>query len=113
MLQGQPSTDVVWSITYIRTSEDGSVLDSDGIGYSGDRVPRHRHSRERPAISRRHVRGSADYKGGNGYVWQAMAPGGSTVTGQAANGAKQGDLPGGNGIYGAGDVCLFSGYLAG
>jgi len=37
------------------------------------------------------------------------APGGASLAGEVALYAKNGALPGGDGVYGAGDACLFSG----
>lgn len=110
------TTGVVFSLTYIRTSVDGSILDSPDNRYTGDpflldgATPEY--DRRIQSTDASSVGGGA-YQGGPGDTWSAMAPGGSAVTGLAGNGAKEGDLPGGNGIYGPGDVCLFSGYLAG
>ena len=39
--------------------------------------------------------------------FDAAAPSGALIQGQVTNYAKNGTLPGGDGIYGAGDVCLF------
>lgn len=38
-----------------------------------------------------------------------MAPGGVRIDGEIAIAVKQGNLAGGNGLYGSGNVCLFSG----
>jgi hypothetical protein len=42
-----------------------------------------------------------------------MSPDGTRLVGQVGTAAKNGDLPGGNGIYGAGNVCLFNGTVSG
>ena len=46
-------------------------------------------------------------------VFELVAPDGMAVRGQVAAFAKNGNLPGGDGIYGAGDACLFSGIVSG
>ena len=40
-----------------------------------------------------------------------MAPGGTVIRGELQIGVKNGNLPGGNGIYGDGNVCLFAGEM--
>ena len=111
--QGSGST--VWSITYIRTSVDGSVLDSDNDDYFGDPfldVGTSENDRE-IHVTNSFGAGTAFYYASHTAEWQALAPGGSLVVGSAGNGVKEGDLPGGNGVYGAGDACLFTGFLSG
>ena len=107
-------SDTVWSFTYIRTSVNGSVLDSPSSSYSGNPFL----DIATPEDDRVLNSSSEANPGSSSYSatfsdWQAMAPGGSAVMGSAGTGVKKGDLPGGNGVYGAGDACLFSGYIAG
>ena len=108
------SINQVNSYTFIRTSVDGSVLDSDDNNYSGDEFLDVATLEDDRSIHSTDASGdSANYYASHTAEWQAMAPNGSAVVGSAGNGAKEGDLPGSNGIYGAGDVCLFSGFLSG
>lgn len=44
--------------------------------------------------------------------FSVIAPGGAWMRGWSAGFVKRGDLPGGNGVYGAGNVCLFHGVVA-
>lgn len=46
-------------------------------------------------------------------MFELTAPDGMTLRGQVAAYAKNGDLAGGNGVYGAGDACLFTGNVIG
>ncbi len=46
-------------------------------------------------------------------LFELTAPDGMTLRGQVATYAKNGELPGGNGAYGAGDACLFTGEVTG
>jgi hypothetical protein len=43
-------------------------------------------------------------------IFQMSAPSGASLAGEVALYAKNGTLPGGDGVYGGGDACLFSGY---
>lgn len=44
-------------------------------------------------------------------IFQISAPGGTSLAGEVALFAKNGTLTEGQGVYGAGDACLFSGYV--
>ena len=45
--------------------------------------------------------------------WALASPDGTGLNGQDVVGAKNGNLAAGNGIYGAGNVCLFQGSILG
>lgn len=91
---------------YIRTSEDGAIFTGDDL-LVGDPALLNRDTAEEAREIRTEFVGdnSAKY---SDREFAAMAPGGTTVQGYVQVGVKRGTLPGGDGIYGSGNVCLFS-----
>ena len=57
--------------------------------------------------------GSVSFTNGDNDVFRAFAPDDTALTGAVAVAVKQGDLAAGNGVYGAGNVCLFDAQVSG
>ena len=95
---------------YVKTSENGAILASDGDSLGG--VPFLDVS---TAEQDRTVGRNLAKAGEARYIvspeFGAVAPSGTTIDGVLHGGVKNGSLPGGNGLYGDGDVCLFGGEL--
>lgn len=95
---------------FIKTSESGAILDSDRDDFEGTpfldaNTPELTRLVGRESISA----GQAEYLGVHSPEFTAIAPSGVTVRGDFQIAVKGGNLPGGNGLYGPGDVCLFAG----
>jgi hypothetical protein len=98
---------------YIATSQAGSIYQGDASGMSGN-----------PFLSPgtvepdREVNGTsagsnaADFYGMHSTEISAMSPSGTVIEARVPFAAKRGTLPGGNGIYRSGNVCLFAGDLS-
>ena len=56
---------------------------------------------------------NADAASGFRSLFQLATPSGASIQGVVSTYAKNGNLAGGNGIYGDGNVCLFSGSVDG
>jgi hypothetical protein len=76
---------------YIATSQAGSIYQGDASGMSGN---------------------AADFYGMHSTEISAMSPSGTVIEARVPFAAKRGTLPGGNGIYRSGNVCLFAGDLS-
>ncbi len=106
------TVDTVFGAIFIETSADGGIFQSgpnqlEGTGgflnVATDEIDRT-------------LLGAST--GSNGSVldagsWYAMAPDGTGTGGEVAVAAKNGTVPGGNGVYGDGNVCLFGGNAIG
>jgi hypothetical protein len=100
----------VEGLIFIKTSESGSILDSDYDEFSGDPfldvgTP----EIDAQMLTESAGSNSAGYYGNHSPEFSAMAPNGTVLRGDVQIGVKNGELAGGNGLYGAGDVCLFAG----
>jgi len=91
---------------FIRTSEDGAIFAGEDR-LEGDPAFLNRDTPEDAREIRTEITtdNSARYLGS---VFAAMTPGGATVRGNVQVGVKRGTPPGGDGIYGSGNVCLFA-----
>lgn len=106
------TTDTVFAAAFIETSADGAIFESgpsqlEGTGGFLDTATA---ETDRTLLT--------TSTGGNGSVldarnWYAMAPDGTAIGGEVAVAAKNGTVPGGNGIFGEDDVCLFGGNATG
>ncbi|MBJ7357002.1 hypothetical protein [Nocardioides sp.] len=107
-----PST---YASIYIRTSEDGAVLDSDSGEFHGGDVDDYLSTStpedRRELMYASQGLNSAQYYASNGADFGAFSASGTAISGLLSVGVKNGVLPGGNGPYGAGDACLFSGSI--
>jgi hypothetical protein len=99
-------------VIYIRTSENGSIFDG-----SEDELGENSFLNTNTAETDRELAAEIGGLNSSGYLgvhspeFTAMAPGGTVVRGDVQIAVKNGELPGGNGIYGAGNVCLFAGEM--
>jgi hypothetical protein len=95
---------------FIRTSENGSIFDSDLEELDGTPEYLNANTAEnaRELASTSVSAGDSEYFGIHSPEFTAMAPSGIAVRGALQLAAKRGDLATGNGIYGPGDVCLFA-----
>lgn len=97
---------------YIRTSENGSIFDGseDELGETGFLNTDTAETSREIATEFRGAN-SSGYFGVHSPEFTAMAPGGTVVRGDVQIAVKNGNLAGGNGIFGAGNVCLFAGEM--
>lgn len=101
------------AVLYIRTSENGSIFESEQTTFGGnpDFLNTTTPEQNREVLSEFANVNEADYFGVHTTEFAAMAPGGTVVRGDTQIGVKNGNPPGGNGIYGNGNVCLFAGEM--
>jgi hypothetical protein len=103
---------------YIESSEGGAIFDASGRdrkpggAASADFLNPDTPEEDRELASETITGGGAAFEG-EGDGWRAMAPDGTGLTGTFAVAVKNGNLAGGNGVYGDGNVCLFSGSAIG
>lgn len=96
---------------FMRTAEAGSIFYSNEDSLSGDAdfFNPDTEEDERTIMSEStSVTNSASYWGVHSPEYTAMSPSGTVVRGDAQTAVKGGNLPGGNGLYGEGNVCLFA-----
>lgn len=97
----------------IATRVDGSIFDSDNDSVEGNPLL----DTATPEIDRQVLENSSGVDSSDIDHTHppaiAYAPDGTAVVARASVATKNGDVPGGNGVYGAGDVCLFSGNVIG
>ncbi|WP_372734220.1 hypothetical protein [Nocardioides sp.] len=98
---------------FVKTSKNGALIDSDDDSFEGgtatDYLNKNTLEIDRELMSTNTGLNSASYYGSHsadGHVWAAD---GTVISGLMSVGAKNGTLPGGNGPYGSGNACLFSG----
>jgi hypothetical protein len=102
----------VYGMLFIKTAVAGTLFDSysdsaEGHPYLAPGTPES--NRELYSLS---VSGNNSYYyGDNYYVFSAIAPGGTSVSGKFEVGVKQGSPPEGDGPFGPGDACLFGGHM--
>jgi hypothetical protein len=105
-----------YAYAYIRTSVNGALVGSDEDDYSGgpavtDLLNTDTAEVDRELMSTSATTNSADYYGSHSSDFNAFAVDLTGVSGLLSVGAKNGTLAGGNGPYGAGDACVFSGNI--
>jgi hypothetical protein len=96
--------DITYAYTYIKTSQNGSVFTAGNDSLEGDDFLDTNTDEE----DRELYNDSAGNDDASGFrnMFDAAAPDGTLLNGMVTQYAKNGDLTGGDGIYGAGDVCL-------
>ena len=112
-----------WAEAYIRTTQNGSVLDSNNDDLDGDpayldtgtleddrELEDEDTSGQGPATDGLNT---ADTEAEDDGVFAAAAPDGTGITGQINLGVKNGNPTAGNGVYGPGNACLFWGHAIG
>ncbi len=97
---------------FIKTARNGVIFDSDEDDAAGDPFL----NSATPEAERELMKDYASLNSATVYMQHsdetvAMLPGGRSFEARHSLAAKNGDLPGGNGLYGAGNVCLVSGDL--
>jgi hypothetical protein len=107
---------VTHAVVYIKTTTNGAVFDSGDESLDGGALATDYLNTGTPEIDRAlwGVTASTNdtiYDGNNSAEFSAFAVDGTAVSGLVAVGAKNGTVAGGNGAYGAGDACLFSGNI--
>jgi hypothetical protein len=93
---------------FVRTSEDGAILDAGNTELAGETTFLNRNTPEevRDVAFESASANRGHYSGQERFA--AMAPGGTVVHGNVQVAAKNGTPPEGNGVFGAGNVCLFA-----
>jgi len=98
--------------TFARTSANGSILEADDSNLPGDPfLDSNTPEEDRDMTEASSPTNGAETDADDNAAFGAAAPGGTSVSGQANVAAKQGDVTGGNGIYGDGNSCVFWGEL--
>lgn len=101
------------SYTYIKTSTNRAVFDSDGSSaYGGDLTDFLNPSSTESDTYLLYADASEDsssFSANHSTEFFVVAADGTTIGGRLLNGAKNGVLPGGNGPYGSGNACLVGG----
>lgn len=118
--------DGVYAEAYIRTRESNSLYDSDNGTLSGNPAFLNTNSPEVDDANNADTQvnvvttafnappaNSAQIDADDDGVFAAAAPSGTSVVGQVSLSVKQGTLAGGDGFYGAGNVCVFWGNVVG
>ncbi|MBK8294665.1 MAG: hypothetical protein IPK93_07805 [Solirubrobacterales bacterium] len=107
------STPGTYLTIYVKTTENGSAFDSGHDSLYGD--PDFLNSTtpedDRELLTISAGTDSADIDAGGHDASTFFSPSGATFEMQPEGIVKNGTLPGGNGFYGAGDVCIVSGWL--
>ncbi len=114
------TADEVFAALYIETSAAGAIVDaSGGDDLNGGPVaadflnPNTAEVDRELATTAGVAADSAEFDEGDNDAWRAFAPDGTSLNGVYSLAAKNGDLAEGNGVYGAGNVCLFGGQISG
>jgi hypothetical protein len=105
------TADETTAAVYAATTAAGSVMASNGTTLAGDPFL----DPTTDEVDRDIDSGTASNNSAAGRraVYEIASPDGAAVQGVIASFAKNGDLPGGDGVYGAGDACMFSGNVDG
>jgi hypothetical protein len=106
------STDTVYAHVYVATTADGAILDADDV-LDGDPDFLNVATAEDDRELENNAVAAANAASTSEGEFLAMSPDGTRIVGQVGIAAKNGTLAGGNGLYGAGNVCLFSAEVAG
>ena len=108
------TADTVFAEIYIGTSADGAIFDGsdelNGGPATTDFLNTDTGEDLRRLDNTSAVAASASLDEGE---WTVVGADGTHLIGQTTVAAKNGDLAGGNGVYGAGNVCLFGGSVLG
>ena len=98
--------------TFARTTANGSILEADDSNLAGNPfLDSDTAEDQRDMTEASSPTNGAETDADDNAEFGAAEPGGTAVSGQANVAAKQGDVPGGNGIYGGGNSCIFWGQL--
>jgi hypothetical protein len=105
---------------YAETTQDGAILKSystslEGNGGADQMLNAGTSEEDRvmtDSASFTNMAGVANATDPDQFGFMVAAPDGSAINGDVSVATKTGSLPGGDGIYGAGPACVFTGYLA-
>jgi hypothetical protein len=107
----------VYGEVFIATSVPGAIFDSrDADNKAGGDASTDFLNPDTPETDRQILDDSAtstEYSPEDSEDWHAMAPDGTSLEGMVSVAIKEGALTAGNGVYGAGNVCLFGGFATG
>jgi hypothetical protein len=108
------ATDVVYGAIYIESSANGAIFhgptDSLGGGPAAtDFLNPATGEDDRELAAANVAAGAAGFDPAAQGSWRAMSPDGTGLAGHLSLALKNGNLAGGNGVYGDGNVCLFGG----
>lgn len=108
------ATNSVIAEIYVKTAANGAIFDGDDIKEGGNATTDFLNTDTPEDQSRldRVVAGATSAFLDEG-EFTAIGPDGTHLLGQTTTAAKNGELAGGNGVYGAGNVCLFGGEISG
>jgi hypothetical protein len=110
-----PSGPDTYAVAYIRTATNGALLDSDDSSYDGTPTFLNTDTLEDDRALQSTNPGAPNSASlfGQASSFGAFGADGTAISGLLAVGAKNGTLPGGDGAWGAGDACVFSGNIHG
>jgi hypothetical protein len=107
-------TNTTFARMYARTSQNGAVMEGEddlpGGNAATDFLNTGTLEEDRELDVEEATGNDAEF---NETEWALASPDGTGLTGQGVVGAKNGNLAGGNGLYGTGNVCLFQGSVLG
>jgi len=112
-------TDELFGVMYIATSAPGAILDSSpgdalqGGPTAADFLNPNTLEEDRELADETVTGTDTEFRLADDDAWRAFAPDGTSLAGVPSLAVKNGNLPGGNGVYGAGNVCLFGGAITG
>jgi hypothetical protein len=108
------ATNTTFAEEYAQTSADGAIMegtdDHPGGNAAADFLNTNTLEVDRQLADEQATANDANY---NEAEWALAFPDGTGLNGQDVVGAKNGNLAGGNGLYGSGNVCLFQGSILG
>lgn len=97
---------------YIATTQPGAIYQGDSGRLSGNPFLNPGTAEpDREVNETSTASNAAEFYGMHSTEVSAMSPSGTVIEGRIPFAVKRGTLPGGNGIYGGGNVCLFAGDL--
>ena len=107
---------VTFSDVFIKTSQNGAVVDSrsdtlDGGPSAADFLNTNTDETDAELEGDSASANNASMASEDDSDFTAFAPDGTSLRGWTGAAVKNGTLAGGNGVYGAGDVCLFTGVV--
>jgi hypothetical protein len=104
-----------WAYAYIKTSVNGAIFDGDDDSLEGgattDFLNTDSLETDRELMDTNAGTNTSAFYANHSSDFGAVAADGTTLIGQVNVGAKNGTLAGGNGPFGAGDSCVFSGSI--
>ena len=108
-----PVGERTYGITYIKTSENGAILDSDEDSLNGDSdfLDIDTEEQERELMYDDAGDDDATFYGMHSNEAIAISAGGIAIEAHTSIAVKRGNLKDGNGLYGPGNVCIFTGDL--